>query len=87
MLTFLLIYKLVFNTATSNFETCMVFHMVFFNKNANLCYHGTGSEESAREECAGNRKEQVCLSSVLKETDNKYNKVTMRNRMPIRHQR
>ncbi len=36
---------------------------------------------------AGNRKEQVCQSSVLDETDNKYNKVTMRNRMQIRHQR
>ena len=36
---------------------------------------------------AGNRKEQVCQSSVLEETDNKYNKVTMRNRMQIRHQR
>ena len=36
---------------------------------------------------AGNRKEQVCQSSVLDETDNKYNKVTMRNRMQSRHQR
>ena len=36
---------------------------------------------------AGNRKEQVCQSCVIEETDNKYNKVTMRNRMPIRYQR
>ena len=53
----------------------------------NLCYHGTGSEEGAREEYAGNRKEQVCRSSVLEETENKYIKVSMRNRMPMRQQR
>ena len=35
----------------------------------------------------GNTKEQVCQSSGLDETDNKYNNVTMRNRMQIRHQR
>ena len=54
---------------------------------SNLCYHGTGSEEGAREEYAGNRKEQVCRSSVLEETENKYIKVSMRNRMPMRQQR
>ena len=36
---------------------------------------------------ADNRKERMCQSSVLEETDNKYNKVAMRNRMPIRYQR
>ena len=53
----------------------------------NLCYHGTGSEEGAREEYAGNRKEQVCQSNVLEETDNKYNKGTTRDRMQFKQHR
>ena len=36
---------------------------------------------------AGNRKEQVCESIVMEETDNEYNKGTMRNRMQFKHQR
>ena len=33
----------------------MVFHW-FYNKNENLCYHGTGSEERAREAARGQQK-------------------------------
>ena len=41
----------------------VVFFQWFYNKNENLWYHGTGSEESAREPYADNMKERVCLSS------------------------
>ena len=33
----------------------------------------------------GTERKKMCQSSVLKETENKYDKVTMRNRMHIRH--
>ena len=87
-------YKLFQNTRSdsgvlwgpSNFQKCMVI-LGKYKDFRNLCYHGTGSEEGAREEYAGNRKEQVCRSSVLEETEKKYIKVSMRNRMPMRHQR
>ena len=86
MLIFHWFYKLFLKTGNSNFQKCMVF-IWKYKDFRNLCYHGTGSEEGGREEYAGNRKEQVCRSSVLEKTENKYIKVSMRNRMPIRHQR
>ena len=33
----------------------------------------------------GTERKKMCQSSVLKETDNKYDKVTMRNRMPAQN--
>ena len=35
------------------------FFMCFISKNGNLCYHGTGSEESAREGVHGHQEEEV----------------------------
>ena len=40
---------------TLYFQKCMVFHL-FYNKSGNLCYHGTGSEERAREAVRGQQK-------------------------------
>ena len=43
----------------------MVFHW-FYSKNENLCYHGTGSEESAREGVHGQQDKKHCLDRRLK---------------------
>ena len=50
-------------TVTLYFQKPMVFRRKN-NKTRNLCYHGTGSEESAREEYAGNRMRKKCARAV-----------------------
>ena len=51
----------------------MVFQW-FYNKNENLCYHGTGSEEGAREGVHGQQDEEVAWCKHAKHEDNKDSK-------------
>ena len=64
MLIFRVFYKLFWKRGTSNFPTCYSFlrKCTYFQ---NLCYHGTGSEERAREGVRGHQREWVCQSIVM----------------------
>ena len=70
-------YKL-FTISGTDFGTfgvpkCMVCDW-FYNKNENLCYHGTGSEEGAREGVHGQQNEEVAWCKHAKHEDNKDSK-------------